>query len=407
MNKFTLAVILLLTGIASAGGTSYVHGANGLIAKVNESGVFYIHSDHLGSTSAMTDEDGEVVEKQKNLPFGELLEGSEKYGFTGKERDETGLQYFGARYYNPGSGRFLSVDSVKDGINWYSYAANNPLRYIDPTGNMVARSWYQSTLEGDKIFKSLLGGEHIIRAFPPLFPNVIGVHVKGETKGLERKTYLEGNEGLSVYDDDTNEEIPSGELFSEFIGSSGWNTKVSILKKQITSTRGYIISTRTGVKRGKIPGDYIEAFVFFPGIKGVPDKYMYYLYGGIFNYFRHGDLVTDFWISVDIHDLSKKTKGIDTTFHKELSDKYNVHIMRRDNEIGIVGPSRIIENYNRIINNEGTWGDYKAMISSDNIIKGPIAEKILRIVNDVFIKHFREESLWFPKRGAINSGFRE
>jgi len=93
MNKFVLAgiLVLMLMGIASAGGTSYVYANGQRIAKVNESGVYYYHPDHLGSTSAITDSDGEVVEEQVNLPFGEPISGSEKYGFTGKEHDETGL----------------------------------------------------------------------------------------------------------------------------------------------------------------------------------------------------------------------------------------------------------------------------------------------------------------------------
>jgi len=134
MHKIlTLLGILLLAGIASAG-TSYVHGADGLLAKINDSGTFYYHPDHLGSTSAITDEAGVVVEEQLNLPFGEQISGSEKYSFTGKEQDETGLQYFGARYYDNKIGRFISIDPIKNGINWYGYAKNNPLKYVDPRG---------------------------------------------------------------------------------------------------------------------------------------------------------------------------------------------------------------------------------------------------------------------------------
>jgi len=128
----TLAGILLLAGIAS-GGTSYVQANGQSIAKINDTGVFYYHPDHLGSTSAITNSDGIVIEEQVNLPFGQLISGSEKYGFTGKEFDETELNYYGARYYSPLTGRFLTVDPAKDGMNWYPYA-NNPLKYIDPDG---------------------------------------------------------------------------------------------------------------------------------------------------------------------------------------------------------------------------------------------------------------------------------
>lgn len=47
---------------------------------------------------------------------------------------ETGYIYLRARYYDPSIGRFISEDSAKDGYNWYAYCANNPIRYIEPSG---------------------------------------------------------------------------------------------------------------------------------------------------------------------------------------------------------------------------------------------------------------------------------
>lgn len=55
--------------------------------------------------------------------------------FTGKKIDrDTGLYYFNARWYDPQLGRFVTEDPIKDGVNFYAYANNNPLRYVDPTG---------------------------------------------------------------------------------------------------------------------------------------------------------------------------------------------------------------------------------------------------------------------------------
>jgi len=127
-------VFVLLMGIASAESTSYVYANGQRVAKINESGVFYTHSDNLGSTSVVTNSKGEIVEEQVNLPFGEQISGGERYGFTGKEHDETGLQYFGARYYDSATGRFWKPDPAKDGLNWFAYANNNPLKFIDPDG---------------------------------------------------------------------------------------------------------------------------------------------------------------------------------------------------------------------------------------------------------------------------------
>ncbi|MBU1017762.1 LysM peptidoglycan-binding domain-containing protein [Patescibacteria group bacterium] len=110
-----------------------------------EEKVYYYLSDHLGGVDAVLDEEGNVVERRDYLPYGgeRMTEGSadEDYGFTGKELDkETGLYYYGARYYDPVIGRFASLDPWEGDLNdpqtlnKYSYVLNNPVRYIDPTG---------------------------------------------------------------------------------------------------------------------------------------------------------------------------------------------------------------------------------------------------------------------------------
>jgi len=48
---------------------------------------------------------------------------------------ETGTYYLRARYYEPGTGRFLSEDSAHDGLNYYTYCYNNPGSYVDPSGH--------------------------------------------------------------------------------------------------------------------------------------------------------------------------------------------------------------------------------------------------------------------------------
>ncbi len=52
----------------------------------------------------------------------------------GYRTDPSGLVQLGARYYWPELGRFIQQDPIRDGINWYTYAENNPLTYIDPSG---------------------------------------------------------------------------------------------------------------------------------------------------------------------------------------------------------------------------------------------------------------------------------
>ncbi len=121
----------------------------------------YLSADHLGTTRLVTNGDGvaTVIARHDYLPFGEEI-GAGQAGrdshwgvgndavsekFTGKERDaESGLDYFGARYYGSALGRFTSADSTgysgltnPQSWNLYAYTLNNPLRYIDPDGHTV------------------------------------------------------------------------------------------------------------------------------------------------------------------------------------------------------------------------------------------------------------------------------
>ena len=58
--------------------------------------------------------------------------------FTGKEFDaDCNLYYYASRYYDPYIGRFTQRDPAGDGVNWYVYTENNPLKYVDPTGQLV------------------------------------------------------------------------------------------------------------------------------------------------------------------------------------------------------------------------------------------------------------------------------
>ena len=122
---------------------TYVYGPTGRIAK-NVSGLTdYYHRDHLGSTRLVTDESGSPVSEVSYNPFGQ----AEKTGgdgetclYTEKDDDSTGLYYFGARYYDPETGRWIERDpkggSVEHpaSLNRYVYCYNNPLLYVDPDG---------------------------------------------------------------------------------------------------------------------------------------------------------------------------------------------------------------------------------------------------------------------------------
>jgi RHS repeat-associated protein len=124
----------------SSGATiRYVHapGIDQPMAGVQSGTATYYLADHLGSILLTTDASAAVTLTRQYDPWGNLLQGSATagYAFTGREWDpEIGLYFFRARYYDPKVGRFLSEDSIRDGLNTYAYVANAPSRFVDPSG---------------------------------------------------------------------------------------------------------------------------------------------------------------------------------------------------------------------------------------------------------------------------------
>ena len=114
---------------------------------------FFYHSDHLGSTSYITDDKANITQYDAYLPYGELLvdehSSSEDlpYKFNGKQFDEeTGLYYYGARYMNPVTSLWYGVDSLAEKymtIGAYVYCVSNPIRFLDFIGK-EPRDFFES-----------------------------------------------------------------------------------------------------------------------------------------------------------------------------------------------------------------------------------------------------------------------
>lgn len=138
---------------------------------------FYYHSDHLGSSSYITNLNGEVVQHIEYVPFGEVFIEERNniwntpYLFNAKEFDEeTGLYYYGARYYDPRLSLWISVDPLStfdphneenyiegehnggffnnNNLNFYSYCYQNPVILTDPNGKQVFFGDYINKLKG-------------------------------------------------------------------------------------------------------------------------------------------------------------------------------------------------------------------------------------------------------------------
>ncbi|RXM37545.1 hypothetical protein BOQ62_22445 [Chryseobacterium sp. CH21] len=140
---------------------------NALNGPTSQLGLYYLHNDHLGTATFVTNSSAQSTQFFLNLPFGEtMLEQrtgvyDNPYKFNAKELDrETGLYYYGARYYNPRASIWYGVDPLAvynpvtetqfygDGqhnggayfwgnLNPYIYTYQNPIKYIDPDGKQT------------------------------------------------------------------------------------------------------------------------------------------------------------------------------------------------------------------------------------------------------------------------------
>ncbi|MCA9398380.1 MAG: hypothetical protein KC618_01440, partial [Candidatus Omnitrophica bacterium] len=192
--------------------TEHVFLGGQRIASIRNGEVLYFHTDHLGGTNVISDSDGELKELTEYKPFG-LISRYEKYGsdiettsfyFTGQRLDEeSGLMYYGARYYDPLLGRFIIPDTLiprpgnPQEFNRYSYVLNNPVNSIDPTGHW---SW--------KKFLGSFAGGFVSAALTPF----VGPVIAGGAGGAVNASISGANVGQGAY---------SGSVSSSFLGKLG------------------------------------------------------------------------------------------------------------------------------------------------------------------------------------------
>lgn len=139
--------------------TKYFFLGDTRVASSTNGNILYYHGDHLGSANVLTDASGVKKELTEYEPFGKISRSNKlgssdeiaRYYFTGQKLDdETGLYFYNARYYDPSLGRFISPDTIVQSpsnpqtLNRYTYAGNNPVNNIDPTGH----SFWKSFLRG-------------------------------------------------------------------------------------------------------------------------------------------------------------------------------------------------------------------------------------------------------------------
>ena len=190
------------------GGLGVGHGngsgdnADNSRTEANDS-VFYYHRDHLGSTMAVTDQSGNIVQQVEYTPWGEVFlekrNGSYFYSpylFNGKELDEeTGLYYYGARYYDPRLSVWYSTDPMQEKYPWvttYGYCMNNPVKFIDDDGNKVIPAYFKDDnkpifYHSPKKFQNAMiafakttFGKQILSDFTPKGSKIFGIEGNGK-----------------------------------------------------------------------------------------------------------------------------------------------------------------------------------------------------------------------------------
>ena len=202
--------------------TKYYYTNGQRIAMRQEDVVYYIHSDHLGSTSVLSDGSGQQAgDRVAYLPYGGLRLGDAStlptdYTFTG-QRDEAGLglMHYGARFYSPRLGRFVSADSIvpepgePQALNRFAYVINNPVLYRDPSGHAVCIdeecNWIEHPVTGEEVWR--------VSGNPPI-PPTWGCHgTLAECFGdVDRSRY--GTKGYAYLG---NHEVISEDEFNELL----------------------------------------------------------------------------------------------------------------------------------------------------------------------------------------------
>ena len=156
---------------------------------------FYYHPDHLGSSSYITNLDGEVVQHIEYVPFGEVFVEERNniwntpYLFNAKEFDEeTGLYYYGARYYEPKVSLWISVDKLSEEdlkVSSYCYTDNNPIKYLDPDGNKK-HNWIKESTTN----KQSLDARYNNASFQKRFTNgLVQIWAHGLRKDMRHRSW--------------------------------------------------------------------------------------------------------------------------------------------------------------------------------------------------------------------------
>lgn len=327
-----------------------------------ETGEVYLHwifADYLGSSGIQTDWEGRITSREEYYPYGgsagadeELIEVCDRTRrYSGKERDATGLIYYGWRYYQPETCRWLSADpgGLNDGINLYRFCWNNPVNVIDTDGRgcegINAKSHTNGTQSDSNDLTSQKAKQNWSRLKgivfpdnPSVFPRVHKSYLFERFTDEERQTPFSRNwKGVQQWTQEQRADNAfdiqngliklEGENFSSYISASS-NGIVSHIDNWKSNAIGYVLGRIEGVKKiiGFVPElDVVHHSSVFAG-QGVLDAGMITIANGRIAYIENksGHYQPD--ISRKLHTLKfLKEKNVDLseTFISERTTPQN------------------------------------------------------------------------------------
>jgi RHS repeat-associated protein len=188
----------------------YYSGGQRVAMRQGSSTLYYLLTDHLGSTSITATSAGGFYTELRYYPWGGTRYASgttpTSYRYTGQREAEVGLYHYGARFYDPSLGRFIQADTIipNPGIpvsyDRFAYVRNSPLNYIDPSGHLSCSN--SNVAEGDC---SELDDEEILK----IFYNVVflgdwspeNIHIVLLAVRLVGEAFLKANIGLRTAGD--------------------------------------------------------------------------------------------------------------------------------------------------------------------------------------------------------------
>ncbi|MEE4085330.1 RHS repeat-associated core domain-containing protein [Pseudomonas viridiflava] len=156
-------ILHVITAQAGRNGVRVLHWEAGKPEGIANDQLRYSLTDHLGSSTLELDQQGGLISQESYYPFGgtawwagrSAVEAKYKtVRYSGKERDASGLYYYGFRYYAPWLQRWISPDPAGDvdGLNLFSFVKNSPVGHIDPAGSVSTP--YQDAYDAyDLMFK--------------------------------------------------------------------------------------------------------------------------------------------------------------------------------------------------------------------------------------------------------------